>query len=265
MSETRHAGPPTRPEICFGRVMHHRLRPRAHRFSYPVFFLRVPLSTLARLPNRWLSRERFNLLSFHARDYGPRDGSDLLDWARARLAAAGCGAADGEVVLQTFPRLLGYVFNPITLWYCHDQAGALRAVIAEVSNTFGERHDYVLTAPDGGAIDADRWLAADKALHVSPFCRVEGHYRFRFSQDGANATARIDYHDGATAADVLIRTVVSGRPRALDSGSALSAFLRHPLFTLGVIARIHWQALRLWHKRVPWYRKPPGPTLESTT
>ena len=255
--------PPTMPEICVGRVMHQRLRPRAHRFSYPVFFLRVPLSRLDALPNRWLSRERFNLLSFHAGDYGPRDGSDLAGWARARLAAAGITAVDGEIVLQTFPRLLGYVFNPISLWFCHDRAGALRAVIAEVNNTFGERHDYVLTAADRGAIGPEQWLTADKRLHVSPFCEVRGHYRFRFDQHERGATARIDYCDGPDASDTLIITAVSGTPAPLTAGRVLTAFLGHPLFTFGVVARIHWQALRLWAKRVPWFRKPAPPTLES--
>jgi uncharacterized protein len=259
------AGPPSAPELCFGTVLHHRLRPTQHRFAYRVFFLRIPLSRLDAVNNRWLSRERFNLLSFYARDYGPRDGSDLLAWARATLAAAGRQDADGEVVLQTFPRLLGYVFNPISIWYCHDRAGAMRAVICEVSNTFGERHIYVLGRPDHSPITAQTWLSANKQLHVSPFCEVRGHYRFRFEQQAARCSAHIDYYDGASDNQRLILTTIAGTSTALSAAATLRAFCAYPLFTLGVVARIHWQAFKLWRKRVPWFRKPAPPTLEISS
>lgn len=110
----------------------------------------------------------------------------LMAWARTRLAAAGRQGIDGEVVLQTFPRLLGYVFNPISVWYCYDLAGALRAAICEVNNTFGEHHHYVLGSADNAPITANTCISADKQLHVSPFCEVRGHYRFRFVQDGTD-------------------------------------------------------------------------------
>lgn len=255
---------PVLPELCVGDVVHHRLRPTVHHFSYKVFFLRIPLSRLEALPNRCLSRERFNLLSFHAQDYGPRDGSDLLVWARAQLAQAGLAAIDGEVVLQTFPRLLGYVFNPISIWYCHDRAGALRAAICEVSNTFGERHNYVLSVDGGAVISPATWLCASKQLHVSPFCEVRGHYRFRFEQDGARSHATIDYYDGPREQDRLILTTLSGQAQPLNAHTSLRAFSRYPLFTIGVMARIHWQAFALWRKRVPWFRKPAPPALDAS-
>jgi len=259
------SGPPSAPELCFGTVFHHRLRPAAHRFIYRVFFLRIPLSRLHVLSNRWLSCERFNLLSFYARDYGPRDGSDLLAWARARLLAAGRHDVDGEIVLQTFPRLLGYVFNPISIWYCYDRSGVLRAAICEVSNTFGERHDYVLSPPDHTPIGAYTWLRADKQLHVSPFCQVRGHYRFRFDQQATRCSAVVDYYDGAGDNERLISTVVAGTATMLNAQTTLRAFLTYPLFTLGVLARIHWQAFKLWRKHVPWYRKPAPPTLKTSS
>ncbi len=256
--------PPTVPELCLGNVVHHRLRPAVHHFRYPVFFLRIPLSRLDALPNRWFGRERFNLMSFHARDYGPRDGSDLLTWARAQLADAGLATVDGEVVLQTFPRLLGYVFNPISLWYCHDRDGALRAAICEVNNTFGEHHNYVVRVDDGTVIAPDTWLSARKQLHVSPFCEVRGHYRFRFLQDAARSHAQIDYYDGPDERDRLLLTTIAGKPQALNARTTLRAFCRYPLFTLGVMARIHWQAFALWRKRVPWFRKPASPAFKTS-
>ena len=201
-----------RTRIVFGHVVHRRLRPVRHAFAYPVFFLRVPLSQLDRLGCRWLSVDRWNLFSLARRDFGPRDGSDLERWARAMLGAHGLGAADGEIVLQAFPRMLGYVFIPITTWHCHDRAGLLRAVICEVSNTFGERHNYVVAHADARPIEAGDWLTAKKALHVSPFCEVVGHYRFRFSGGKEAPVARIDYHD----AEVLELDISAEQPVCAD-------------------------------------------------
>lgn len=247
--------------IGFGRVVHCRERPVRHRFDYRVFFLRVPVARLASVERTWLSLDHFNLLSLHRRDFGPRDGCDLEPWARGLLKAYGLEAADGEITLQAFPRVLGYVFNPIALWFCHDRGGGLRAVLAEVNNTFGERHVYLVAHPDARPIGPRDGLEARKVLHVSPFCRVEGHYRFRFSGDALRPVTRIDYHDGAGR---LIATSIAGRTAPLTDARLLRAFFGYPLMTLGVMARIHWQALRLWLRRVPWHPKPAAP-LEETS
>ena len=179
-------------ELCVGRVFHKRFRPIEHAFSYAVFFLRVPLSQLDHIGNRWFSRNRFNLLSFFDRDYGPRDGSSLDVWMRALLKREGIRVVDGDIVLQSFPRLLGYVFNPISVWYCLDREGQLRAALCEVNNTFGERHNYLVVHDDQRAIHPGDWLTARKVFHVSPFCAVKGHYRFRFEQTAGRAFAEID-------------------------------------------------------------------------
>ena len=251
-------------ELCTGRVFHKRLRPVEHLFSYAVFFLRVPLSQVDRIGNRWLSRNRLNLLSFVDRDYGPRDGSSLEAWMRALLKREGICTADGEIVLQTFPRLLGYVFNPISVWYCHDRAGQLRAALCEVNNTFGERHNYLVVHDDQRPIEAGDWLSARKVFHVSPFCAVKGHYRFRFEQSAGRAFAQIDYFDGKGDADKLLVTTLHGKPEILTPRAALQAFLQHPLMTFAVVFRIHSQALRLWLKRLPYFRKPEPPSFETT-
>ncbi len=250
--------------LCVGRVFHKRLRPFENAFSHAVFFLRVPLSQLDRIGNRWLSRNSFNLLSFVDRDYGPRDGTSLEAWMRALLKREGIRTADGEIVLQTFPRLLGYVFNPVSVWYCHDRAGQLRAALCEVNNTFGERHNYLVVHDDQRPIDANDWLSARKVFHVSPFCAVTGHYRFRFQQDADRAFAQIDYFDGANDADKLLVTTLHGTPEVLTSGSTLRAFIRHPLMTFAVVFRIHSQAVTLWLKRLPYFRKPEPPSFETT-
>lgn len=249
------------PRIGLGRVVHLRVRPVRHRFAYPVFFLRVPVSGLERMERAWLSVDRFNLMSFHRRDFGPRDGADLEPWIRGLLKAHGLEEADGEVVLQAFPRMLGYAFNPIAIWHCLDREERLRAVVCEVHNTFGERHNYLLAHDDHRPIEAGDWLEADKALHVSPFCKVEGHYRFRFGGGEAHPHARIDYHD---AEGRLIATSIAGQTAPLTGARLLGAFFRYPLMTFGVIARIHWQALRLWLRHVPWYPKPAPPIQETS-
>jgi DUF1365 family protein len=248
-------------QLYFGEVMHSRLRPRRNRFRYPVFFLRFPLSRMDTLRTPLLSVDRWNLLSVHRRDHGARDGSDLQAWARAVLRAEGIDRADGEIWLQAFPRVLGYVFNPVSFWLCHDRAGGLRAVLCEVSNTFGERHNYLLAHPDQRCIGAGDWLTARKVFHVSPFCEVRGSYRFQFLFEAAQSSVRIDYHDGN---GMLLATAVRGRPVPLTTGALARAFLLYPWMTLGVIARIHWQALRLWRKGVPFFRKPLPPTQETT-
>jgi DUF1365 family protein len=248
-------------QLFFGNVMHSRLRPRRNRFRYRVFFLRVPVDRPEALERPLLSVERFNLFSFHRGDHGPRDGSALEPWIRALLAREGIDSADGEIWLQTFPRVLGYVFNPVSFWLCHDRAGALRAVLCEVNNTFGEHHNYLLAHPDHRPIvDGDR-LAARKVFHVSPFCEVRGGYRFRFQFREGACAVRIDYHD---ADGLLLATAVSGRPAPLGTRNLLRAFVLYPWMTLGVILRIHWQALRLWLKGVPFHAKPFPPSEETT-
>jgi DUF1365 family protein len=249
------------PRIAFGRVLHQRLRPVRHGFTYPVFFVRVPLSRLGSLATRWLSVDRWNLLSLMRRDFGPRDGSDLEAWIRGVLERQGVTEADGEIVLQAFPRVMGFVFNPIAFWHCHDRRGGLRAVLCEVSNTFGERHNYLLAHDDGRPIGPGDWMTAAKALHVSPFCEVAGHYRFRFPGSERYPMARIDYHDRR---GLLLATALHGRGHALNDRRVLEAVVAYPFMTLRVVARIHWQALRLWASRVPYFPKPAAPTEETT-
>ncbi|MCU0973927.1 MAG: DUF1365 domain-containing protein [Burkholderiales bacterium] len=244
-----------------GRVMHYRVRPTTHRFNYGVFFIRFSLDRLEALQGPLFSLNGPNLFSLRVADYGPRDGSDLRPWIRALLTREGLPFADGEIWLQTFPRVLGYAFNPVSFWLCHDRAGALRAVLAEVNNTFGEHHHYLLSHRDGRPITAGDEFVARKVFHVSPFFDVRGTYRFRFRADPADSLFRIDYEEGSGK---LLYTTISGRAESLSSRALALAFARRPFMTLGVIARIHYQALRLWLKRVNFFRKPVPPACELT-
>lgn len=285
--------------LCVGRVMHQRSRPLRNAFNYPVFFLRLKLgdALMQRGGLGWLfGINRAGLLSFRCRDHADQRGGDLRPWLAGLLAQAGVPLPGGDIWLQTFPRLLGYVFNPVSFWFCHDRDGALRVLVAQVNNTFGETHPYVLTAPDGGPIGRDTPLVCRKSFHVSPFCQVQGRYAFRVVVKDSLYSLAIDYFDtppadthradkscsdksssgtatsDATSAAVsasgaeipLLRTVVWGHAAPLTRARLLRTVARMPLMTFGVIARIHWQAARLWLGKVPFVTKPAPPASPLT-
>lgn len=244
--------------IGFGQVRHTRLRPRRHSFAYPTFFLMLPMRSLQRNGSEVLACNRRGWISFHDTDHG--DGRSVaqggaLAWLDELLLKEGIADAQGEVWLHCYPRVLGYTFKPVSFWYCHTTAGDLRAIVVEVNNTFGERHCYLLDAPRYG-----QELVAAKAFHVSPFCRVEGRYRFRFMRtehgSAPHTVVRIDHDD---AQGELLQTSVSGVLEKISQQALAKARWRYPLMTLAVIARIHWHALKLWFKRVPIISKPAPP------
>ena len=253
---------PTAPHqalIGFGQVRHTRLRPQRNAFAYPTYFLMLPMRALRAQGPGHLARNRPAALAFHDRDHG--DGrADSLAWLDEVLQAHGVRDATGEVWLHTYPRVLGYAFKPVSFWYCHRPDGSLRAVLVEVNNTFGERHCYLLDEPRYGVP-----CEAGKVFHVSPFCPVRGRYRFVFmraerADEGPRTVVRIDYFDDETpGAPALLNTSVSGALQALTPATLRRALWSHPAMTLGVIARIHWQALRLWLRRTPFFRQPPAP------
>jgi len=212
----------------------------------------LPLRSLRERDCLALSRNRRAIFSFFDRDHG--DGrADCLAWLDELLLAQGVDDAQGEVWLQCAPRVWGYVFNPVSFWYCQRSDGSLRAIVAEVNNTFGERHCYLLDPARYG-----QELQARKVFHVSPFCAVSGGYRFRFmrSADGERLVARVDHDD---AQGPLLQTSVSAHLVPLTVQRRLRALWRQPLMSLGVMLRIHWQALRLWRLGVPFFSKPHPP------
>lgn len=243
--------------ILDATVVHRRLRPRVNAFRYRVSYLCLGLDALEQAAGRWLKVEKPGLVSFRGIDHGARDGGDLQDWLRGILAEHGLAElCDGQTVLVTLPRMLGYVFNPVSFWFCRDTAGALRAVLCEVNNTFGEGHCYLMHHADRRPIQPDDWLEGRKVFHVSPFLPVSGGYRFRFRLDDPIVHVDVNYHD---AEGLLLATSVSGRREPLTDRAVLRRFLFRPFMTLGVVARIHWQALHLWRKKARFYSKPAPP------
>lgn len=247
---------------CAGRVMHARSRPVENRFDYPIFCVRVRVDRMpdvARSTSWLFGVDCRRAVSFQSRDHGGRDGGDLMVWLRARLAQAGVQMEVGAVWLQAFPRVLGYVFNPVSFWYVHDAQGHLKVLLADVNNTFGERHQYVLQAPGGLTIEADTRLDCRKVFHVSPFCETRGRYRFALAATGDMHRVAIDYFDDERHDRPLLKTAVWCRGAALTNTRVVSALLRAPFQTFGVMARIHWQALKLWLRRVRYVPKPRPP------
>jgi DUF1365 family protein len=251
--------------IGFGVVRHARVAPVRHAFAYPTYFLMLPMRRLQATGGGDLAVNRFAPLSFYDRDHGDGRGPErggALAWVQELLNSQGIAthqstadadAADGEIWLHCYPRVLGHTFKPVSFWYCHRADGSLRAIVVEVNNTFGQRHCYLLDRPSYGVE-----LRADKVFHVSPFCAIEGSYRFRFmlTPDQSRTVARIDYDD---AQGPLLQTSVSGALEPLTAASLRRALWRYPAMTWGVLGRIHWQALKLFFKRAPFFGKPALP------
>jgi uncharacterized protein len=239
--------------LIVGEVTHTRTRPAQHTFTYPLFCVRLPLASLARV-DEVLPVNRGGWLSFQERDHGARDGESLQQWIDALLRKHHALRADesANVELVTFPRMFGYVFNPVSFWICRRNTGDVFAVLAEVNNTFGESHRYLLTPKRGDAIRTGETLNTQKLLHVSPFNEVEGQYNFRFNFAEDRWLARIDYDDGEGH---LLHTHISGDAKPLTKSHLRRAAIRFPLQSFAVVARIHWHALLLWAKGVPFFGK----------
>lgn len=243
------------PTIFNAKVMHKRTLPRINQFTYGVYYLACPLDRLDELEDGWrFGLNRRGILSFHTKDHGERDGTDLREWAKARLAEYNMTEANGEIVLVAMPRVLGYVFNPVSFWLCFDRQQSLRAVICEVNNTFGETHSYLCAHNDHRPIEPDDWLEGDKAFHVSPFMHREGRYRFRFAWKYNLLGIWIDY-DNADG-DRQLLTSLTGALVPYGRKSRAHAFWSHPLVTFKTITLIHWQALKLVAKNIRYVPKP---------
>lgn len=254
-------------ELCRGRVMHARLKPFVHRFVYRVFCIRLRIDQLSKLSafNSWLfGVDKKRIVSFQARDHGARDGSDLMVWLTKTLKESGISLDLGAIWLQCFPRVFGYVFNPVSFWFVHDQHGSLRVLVAEVNNTFGQRHQYVLTAANLAVIRQDTPLECLKVFHVSPFCEVEGAYRFTLSRRGEQERMAIDYYDPIDHPVALLKTAIVVQATPFSTLGLLRSVLSMPMMTFGVMWRIHLQAFKLWRKGAQYHPAPPLPKQEVT-
>ncbi len=233
--------------LYVGEVMHARLKPMGHRFSYRVMSLLIDLDRLdaADRQSPLFGVNRAALYSFHEADHGERDRSSLRLYVQRRAAERGIDLAGGRVLLLCYPRLLGYTFNPLSVYFCFRADGELALLIYEVRNTFGDIHAYVLAVKPGEASAAGVRQEQDKLFYVSPFIEMAMRYHFRVSPPGERVKLRILETDREGP---LLAATFSGRRRGLTTAALLRAFFALPLVTLKIIAAIHWQALRLWLK-----------------
>ncbi|HUN97225.1 MAG TPA: DUF1365 family protein [Bradyrhizobium sp.] len=253
------------PSSCLyvGHVVHHRLRPRVHRLRYRAFWMLLDLDEIDRLSDQLnlFSRNSFNLISFFDRDHG--DGSDipLRQQVESMLRSAGCQSTQLTIRLLCMPRILGYGFNPLSVYFCYRTDGSLEAIIHEVHNTFGERHSYLI--PSHGTASEIVEQSCCKEFFVSPFLGMDMSYAFRILLPKAKVSIAIQ---GKQHDQTVIAASLAGTHSELADGTLLSAFLRHPLLTLKVISGIHWHALRLVIKGFRIHVRPPAgrPSIRAT-
>jgi hypothetical protein len=239
----------TASAIYRGSVVHERRRPKRHRLRYRVFSLLLDLDSLSELDrgSRLFGYNRRAPLAFHDADHGPTTGAPLRPWVEARLTEAGLAPDGGPIRLLCYPRVFGYVFNPLSVFFCYRKDGGLAAILYEVCNTFRERHTYVI--PVGGDADGNgkaviRQRCA-KALYVSPFIGMEAQYHFRIlaPDDGVSVVIRQEDDDG-----LLLAASFRGEREDWSDRALLRCLAGFPLLTLKIIAAIHWEALRMWLK-----------------
>jgi DUF1365 family protein len=242
-----------------GAVVHRRLRPKTHKLRYSIFNILFDLDELPALDRelRIFSHNRFNLFAFYDRDHG--DGKQpLRAYVEGVLNRHGFDLAGGPIRLLCMPRVLGYVFNPISVYFCYRPSGELAATLYEVNNTFGERHSYLIPASGNTEVIAQ---GSAKRFHVSPFLPLDLRYRFRIAAPAENVAVSVHVQDDE---GLLVAASLSAKRLELTNGALSKTFLLYPLLTLKVVAGIHWEALKLWLKGVKIWTKPEPPVQPVT-
>jgi DUF1365 family protein len=244
--------------LYLGSVIHNRMRPRRHTLRYRAFWSLLDLDELCRLSGalRLFSHNRFGLFSFYDRDHGDGTNTSLRSQVEAQLRQGGIDAEGGPIRLLCMPRILGYVFNPISIYFCYRPDGGLAATLYEVNNTFGQRHSYLLPVDATQAVDGQVTQSCCKRLYVSPFMDMDMGYEFRVHPPDRTVALAVDVLDGN---GLILATALRGNRRAFDDGVLLLTFFSYPLLTLKIIGAIHWEALRLWLKGMRIKKRPPKP------
>ena len=245
------------PQVFTAQVWHRRFFPKNNQFRYRSYAIALPICAgdygdIA----KYLPINRWGLISFYNKDHGARDGGNLEYWIRGVLSQHNLNQITDKIILLAMPRVLGYVFNPVSFWLCLDNQNQLRAVLCEVHNTFGETHSYICYKNDYSIIDKNDCLRGEKHFHVSPFLERNGNYTFRFSYvaGGTQMGIWIDYYN--TNGAKQLATSFIGNLKPMNKNVLQKMFWSHPLVTIKTIALIHWQAIKLFYKRIKYVNKP---------
>lgn len=248
--------------LSIAKVFHKRLSPRVNQFSYDVFYLGFDITKILQIRRALLGVDSFNVFSFYSKDHGARDGKNIESWIRQILTTKNLNQKVKTIFLVTHPRLFGYVFNPVSFWFCLDENKNLIAVLCEVNNTFGEHHDYLIFNQNHAPIGENQEFEAQKDFHVSPFFTREGKYKFRFKFSPKNIFVAINYFSNDN--QPLLLTTVSCKNIALNNRNLLKLFFAIPFVTFKVLALIHFQALKIIFKKIKYIKKPQQKTHKIT-
>ena len=237
--------------IYNGSVIHKRFKPKKHFFKYKVFSLFLDLSELKELNNKlnFFSLNKFNLISFYEKDHGERDGSSILDWVKNNLRSNNVSTDNIKVKLLCYPRILGYVFNPLSIFFVYDNNNTIIAILYEVKNTFGEQHTYIFKIKNKKGIIENN---CKKKFFVSPFMDLESKYYFKILYPNNKLSVVIDQRDNHGK---LLFASQDGIRSDLSSKNLIFSYLKHPLMTFKIISAIHFEALRLWSKGIKLVKK----------
>ena len=237
--------------IYNGSVIHKRFKPKVHFFKYKVLSLFIDLSELEELNKnlKFFSFNKFNLISLHEKDHGERDGSSLLDWVKLNLRNNNISTENIKIKLLCYPRILGYVFNPLSIFFIYNKDEKLISILYEVKNTFGEQHTYVFKVESENKLIQNN---CSKKFHVSPFIEMNCNYFFRILNPGENLSVKIDQYDQEGK---ILFASQDGKRSDLTSENLMNSYLKHPLMTFKIISAIHFEAFKLWIKGIKFVKK----------
>ena len=236
--------------IYNGTVIHKRFKPKIHFFKYKVFSLLIDLSDLNYLNKKisFFSYNGFNLISFFDKDHGDRDGSSLIDWVKKNLTENNINSENIRIKLLCYPRIFGYVFNPLSVFFVYDHNENLISILYEVKNTFGEQHTYVFKAENNNLLQHN----CSKKFHVSPFIEMNCNYFFRILRPSEKISVVIDQYQ---LDEKILFASQDGKRVDFNSKELLKSYLKHPLMTFKIISAIHFEAFKLWIKGIKFIKK----------
>ena len=237
--------------IYNGTVIHKRFKPKIHYFKYKVFSLLIDLSDLEYLSKKikFFSHNKFNLVSFYEKDHGGRDGSSLESWVKKRLEDNNINSEKVKIRLLCYPRILGYVFNPLSVFYIYDESEKLVCILYEVKNTFGEQHTYIFKVKNDQNLYQHN---CSKKFHVSPFIEMNCKYFFKTQLPDEKISVIIDQHDNEGK---ILYASQDGKRSNFTSKELLKSYINHPLMTFKIIIAIHFEAFKLWSKGIKLVKK----------